>query len=160
LANKVIIDDYCAESERQLMSIPDPVNPEIIMNDSADVQTDADYLFDTSIEKESATIDFSAYFEAISLYLVDDNDRVEFTVPDDTCGTLNWKILNDQDEEMVNDFDWTDGSSLTQSQLKFTPTYETFGILTEAQDMTYYLSIQYGEDPGIATRIIPFTVKV
>ena len=77
------------------MSIPDPVNSEIIMNDSADVQTDNDYLFITSIEKESADIDFSAYFEAISLYLVDDNDRVEFTVPDGTCGELSWKILND-----------------------------------------------------------------
>ena len=142
------------------MSIPDPTNPEIIMNDSADVQTDNDYLFITSIEKESAIIDFSAYFNAISLYLVDDNDRVEFTVPDGACGTLNWKILNDQDEEMVTDFEWTDGSSLSESQLKFTPTYATFGVLTEPQDVTYYMSIQYGEDPGIATRSIPFTVKV
>ena len=77
-----------------------------------------------------------------------------------TFNMVNWKILNDQDEEMVTDFEWTDGSSLSESQLKFTPTYATFGVLTEPQDVTYYMSIQYGEDPGIATRSIPFTVKV
>ena len=87
-----------------MITVDSPVNPDIVLEENGA------FLFSTAIERESAAIDFTSYFDGVDFYLKD-GDRIEYEIPDGDCGPLAWRILDPDNGDAVVDastFLWTD----------------------------------------------------